>query len=228
MIGTILGIVIASSLYGAGYVLFNGLDRAYDLFGFGLVVSGGEALAASLAGAGGAIAVWLGIGNVEEANPAGHTGETATRRVYQVPVIGIGVLLLGLAGYLLLQGDSGAFLSDLSVGDCFQTPAELEVATVEVVSCDEAHDEEIYATKQLPHPTDKTYPGLLAIDEAAFETCFDDFQPYVGAPYETSMLDILWFAPTSQSWADGDRLVVCSVARVDLQRLVGTARGLGR
>lgn len=223
----ILVTVLVSSLYAAGYVLVNGLDDVYDLFGLGVKLGGGEALAASLAGAGGAFAVWLGIGYVEAPSQDGQSDEAEARYVYLVPVIGFGVVLLALAGYLLFLGDSGTFIDDLSVGDCFQTPADMEVAVVDVVSCEDPHDEEIYAITQLPHAVDQPYPGLLAVDEAAFTACFDDFQAFVGAPYETSMLDIFWFSPTGESWVEGDRRVVCSVVRVDFQRSVGTARGLG-
>lgn len=223
----ILVAVVFSSLFAAGYVLLNGLENVYDLFGLGLKLAGGEALAASLAGAGGAFAIWLGISQIEVAGDEGTSKVAGRRRLYRSPSMALGVVLLALAGYLLSQGDSGTFLDDLSVGDCFQTPAEVEVAIVEVVPCEEPHDEEIYAIKTLPHTAEEPYPGLLAVDEAAFTACLDDFRSFVGVSYETSVLDIFWFSPTAEAWVDGDRRVVCSVARVDLQRSVGTARALG-
>lgn len=222
----ILITVVLSSLYSAGYVLFNGLDRVYDLFGFGLNLGGGEALAASLAGAGGSFALWLGVGHVEEATAEGAVSEP--RRVYLLPFIGLGVALLAVAGYLLLQGDSGTLVDDLSIGDCFQVPADVDIVVVEVVSCDEPHDQEVFLVGELPDPRDVPYPGVLAVDESAFMACFDDFKPYVGASYETSELDIFWIAPSGASWEEGDRLVVCSLARLDLRRSVGSAKGLGR
>ncbi len=96
------------------------------------------------------------------------------------------------------------------------------------MSCQDRHDEEVYAIKGLPYAVDEPYPGLLAVDEAAFAACLEDFSSYVGVPYETSMFDVLWLSPTGESWAEGDRRVVCSVIRFDLQRSVGSARALGQ
>jgi hypothetical protein len=218
--------VLVGSLYAIGLVLFSGLDGVYDLFGFGLVVGGGEALAAALATTGGVFAIWFGTGHVLQPTDASESGEVEARRFYRPPLLGLGGLLFVLAGYLLFQGDSGSFVEDLSVGDCFQTPAEVEVGSVEVVSCEDPHDEEVYAVKQLEYDADEPYPGLFAVDESCFNTCVDDFQRFVGVPYEDSILDIVWFSPTPESWEEGDRIVVCSVIRVDFQRSVGTAKGL--
>lgn len=222
----ILGAVILSSIYAAGYVLFNGLDGHYELFGLGLNLAGGEALAASLAGAAGAFALLVGIGRVEEPVDGGVVSEP--RRVYLVPSVLAGVVLLGVAGYLLFQGDSGTSLGGLSVGDCFQVPLEVDIVVVEVVPCDDSHDMEVFAVSELPGSPDDPYPGVLAVDESAFTTCLGDFKPYVGADYETSQLDIFWLVPGSGSWEEGDRTVVCSLVRLDLQRSVGSARGRGQ
>lgn len=224
----ILFTVLVSSLFAAGYVLLNGLGNAYDLFGLGLVLDGGEALAASLAGAGGAFAIWLGIGSLEEVSEEGRFKAAEPRRVLLSPFFGLGVVLLALAGYLLLQGDTGTFIDDLSVGTCFQTPTDVEIAIVDVVSCEDRHDEEVYAIKGLPYAVDAPYPGPLTVDEAAFAACLEDFRSFVGVPYETSVLDVLWLSPTGESWDEGDRRVVCSVVQFNLQRSVGTARALGR
>lgn len=222
----ILVAVLISSLYAIGYVLFNGIDGVYDLFGLGLVVGGGEALAAALATSGGVFAIWFGAGHVVQSTEAGESDVVEERRIYRPPLLGLGGLLFVLTGYLLFQGDSGSFIEDLSVRDCFQTPAEVEVASVEIVSCEDPHDEEVYAVKQLDHAADEPYPGLLALDESSFNTCVYDFQKFVGVPYEDSILDIFWFSPTPESWEEQDRLVVRSVIRVDFQRSRGTAEGL--
>lgn len=225
MRGVLLAVLVGS-LYAIGLVLFNGLDGVYDLFGLGLVVGGGEALAAALATTGGVFAIWFGTGHVVQPIDASESGEVEARRFYRPPLLGLGGLLFVLAGYLLFQGDSGRFVEDLSVGDCFQIPAEIEVVTVEIVSCEEPHDVEVYAVKQLDQGTDEPYPGLFALDESSFTVCVDDFEDFVGSPYEDSILDVFWFSPTPESWEEGDRLVTCSVTRLDFQRSVGTARGL--
>jgi hypothetical protein len=113
---------------------------------------------------------------VVQSTEAGESDLVEERRIYRPPLLGLGGLLFVLTGYLLFQGDSGSFIEDLSVRDCFQTPAEVEVASVEIVSCEDPHDEEVYAVKQLDHAADEPYTGLLALDESSFNTCVYDFQ----------------------------------------------------
>ena len=56
------------------------------------------------------------------------------------------------------------------------------------------------------------FPGDDAINAAAEEGCIAAFEPFVGAPYDTSELYIAWYAPTQQSWeAMGDRIISCTI-----------------
>lgn len=62
MIRRMLGVVFFGGLFIAGYVLVNGLDRTYEVFGAsGLVLSGGSALLGSLAASAGVFPLRVGI-----------------------------------------------------------------------------------------------------------------------------------------------------------------------
>jgi hypothetical protein len=82
----------------------------------------------------------------------------------------------------------------------------------------------VYAVHEM---SDTTYPGFDSTGERADDLCIDDFEPFVGTPYETSELDIGWLVPTDTSWANGDREIICFVYRVDLDKMTGTMDGLG-
>lgn len=98
---TVLATVMMSSLYAIGYVLFNGFNQAYELLGLSSNVGGDVALSAALAGVGGASALWLGLGVGPSGEPSAP-GELG--RVHLIPLIGLGVALLALSGYLLFTG----------------------------------------------------------------------------------------------------------------------------
>ena len=92
--------------------------------------------------------------------------------------------------------------------------------------CEEPHDNEVYAFTPLAgNPI--IFPGDAAAAEAALTACLDRFDGFVGAPFPTSALDILYITPTSEGWAEGDKSVICAVFRVDGQPLIGTAEGSG-
>jgi hypothetical protein len=99
-------------------------------------------------------------------------------------------------------------VSDLEVGTCFDDiDAGLnEVSEVPAVPCDGPHANEVFAV--LEQPGDE-FPGEEEIRGLAEEGCFASFEDYVGAPIETSTLTPFPVTPTAESWARGDRQVVC-------------------
>lgn len=137
------------------------------------------------------------------------------------------VICLAAAVAAVISACAGGTVFRLEVGDCFQDvpEGEGEVTDVEVVPCDEPHDNEVFHTfelggDQLPAATDLRD----ATDAACFGTAFED---YIGQPYATSELEVLWITPTHSSWDVDDREVTC-VARVPGGRTEGSLRGSGR
>ncbi|MBT5773669.1 MAG: septum formation protein [Dehalococcoidia bacterium] len=114
---------------------------------------------------------------------------------------------------------------ELKVGECFDDPTDATVTDVEMVDCEEAHDNEVYAVFDMP---DGDFPGVSVIEQAALDGCFEAFEPYVGIDYGSSILDYSWLVPTPKSWEDGDdREVLCIVYDLDLKKLTGSVKNSG-
>lgn len=145
----------------------------------------------------------------------------------------VGVVVAALSG----GGDGAATgrvpVTDLRIGDCFDSGVDdsggdtVSVQGVDVVDCAAPHNNEVFALRQLPDGPDTLFPG----DEEAFvrsgELCLQDFAGYVGVVYEDSVLDVSVVYPSAETWAEGDREIVCAV--YDPSGAVsGTLRGAGR
>jgi hypothetical protein len=101
----------------------------------------------------------------------------------------------------------GAF--DLTVGDCVMEPQN-EFDTIEWRPCAMAHEAEVFFIGDVPEPADGAFPGDDAFDAFMEQQCLPAFQEYTGSVYAAqAVLDVSWFAPTEESWANGDREVVC-------------------
>lgn len=135
----------------------------------------------------------------------------------------IGILALGLV--LAACGGKSAF--ELAVGDCFDDPSSFEnVETVPEKACSEPHDNEVYANLTL---TGGEWPGLATVEEWADEQCYTEFEQYVGASYEESILDFGWLVPTERSWNEiDDRTVTCILYDANLAKLEGSMKGSGQ
>jgi hypothetical protein len=120
---------------------------------------------------------------------------------------------------------------DLVVGDCFQQPADppddevVEFDEVEVVRCDLGHDNEAFHAFVLE---DEGLPDAREIDRRIDERCIPAFEAFVGTSYMSSELDLFGLWPTEDTWADGDREVMCVLYAMDLSKLEGSAEGSGR
>lgn len=151
------------------------------------------------------IAVFAGIGFFSSLNDASRDG----------------------SGELVGAGDLE--VAALQVGDCFNDPEELEdvVFSVAAVPCSEAHDNEVYS--MIPYTLSGfTFPGDTALQDFGYEACAGEpFSDYVGTDYFDSALEVLLFTPTEESWNTGDRDVTCILYKLDLTKLIGTARGSG-
>ena len=104
---------------------------------------------------------------------------------------------------------AGADVFDVRAGDCLGDFGNSEQVTdVSVVPCDQEHAQEIYATAEVP---DGELPSDDDLRAQAEEVCTAEFETYVGLPYAESALDFTWLQPTTESWDQGDRELVCLV-----------------
>ena len=112
----------------------------------------------------------------------------------------------------LLNGEGDVF--SLEVGDCMNDYGDdTEVTSVPIIDCDEEHDAEVYATEDIKGDT---FPGSDEVSATADEICIDEFGDFVGIDYETSVtLDYWVLTPSEETWAVGDREVVCTISKYD-------------
>jgi hypothetical protein len=95
---------------------------------------------------------------------------------------------------------------------------------VPIVDCDEPHDNEVIANEDL---TGSDYPGQEQVENRASQICYDQFAPYVGISYEESIYDIGWLFPTADTWAAGDREVICFAYDLEFAKITGSINGIG-
>lgn len=132
--------------------------------------------------------------------------------------------LLVVAGLVLASCRGNVF--DLGVGDCFDQPDTGVVTDVAVVSCAEAHANEVYAAFRLP---EGDFPGEDLLAELATAGCLERFEDWAGTRYAQSRLVVQHLAPTADGWERADdREVVCYVQDQDGEPLVGSVEGAGR
>lgn len=98
----------------------------------------------------------------------------------------------------------------LNVGDCIND-ADLEgkVSTVPNVDCAQPHDSEAFGGITI---ADGDFPGAAAVKTQSETGCSAQFATFVGIDYSASTLDYSYFYPTAESWAQGDREIVCLIA----------------
>lgn len=125
-------------------------------------------------------------------------------------------------------GSTGTTLLDvfaLEAGDCYLDP-ETEGGLQELpgVPCSEPHDKEVFHVHVIDatdRPSDQEMVTLVE------EECYPAFASYVGVGYYSSALYIDRLVPSENSWANGDRELVCILYEPDTQ-LTGSAQGTNR
>lgn len=136
--------------------------------------------------------------------------------------------VLAAGALALLSACSGTSVLSLEVGQCItDTAQEGQVSSVPVVECTEPHNGEIYALPQLP---EGDFPGDQAVKDQGDQLCAGQpFQDYVGVPYQQSEIYYTKLLPSAETWADGDREIVCILANQDGSPLSpGSLRGANR
>lgn len=127
----------------------------------------------------------------------------------------IGVALAALLGATAAErGPDGSIVeagqlpsASLVPGDCLKAPGE-EFAIVDAQVCAGEHELEVF------HILDSTltgaYPGRDAFVPEAQAACLPAFRAYVGVPAGESSLRIFTMTPSPESWAEGDRRLICA------------------
>ena len=101
----------------------------------------------------------------------------------------------------------------VEAGDCVQLPDDELIESVEGVPCDVPHDAQVYSSLDLGGGA---FRNDSDIEDEAFKRCLARWGDVVGTDWESDTFhDFLAFYPTSESWAFGDREVLCLVVRLD-------------
>ena len=114
----------------------------------------------------------------------------------------IRLIPLVLVAVLFAASCSENNVLDLTTGDCFNDPADgsQEIANVEMVDCNEPHDNEAFHVFQI---------DAIGNQSDYEATCIEAFEAYVGIDYLESEIFVGNVSPTSDSFSQGDRDVVC-------------------
>ena len=140
-------------------------------------------------------------------------------RVGVIGALAAGLLLAGCAadvprntaGQVTAPASIDPF--QVAVGDCTGGIKEGDISSLQVVPCDTAHHYEAYAQTEL---TGKEYPGESEVKKKADKFCTTAFTGFVGLSAKDSRYDMFYLYPVADSWAIGDRQVLC---------LAGSAKG---
>jgi Septum formation len=120
---------------------------------------------------------------------------------------------------------------DIEVGDCFSVDND-QFDTVVVVDCEQPHEYEAFHVFDHGAGPDEAYPGDDALFEFADTECQTPFEAYVGHDYQTSIWFITSITPSEDTWADGDREIVCTLNQQDENEepitVTGSAEGSGQ
>lgn len=146
-----------------------------------------------------------------------------TLLVASVLLSGCGALST-LATTSIPDGEVDAF--SIVVGDCLNdATVSDEVTTLPFVDCSQPHDSEVFARTEV---VGDTFPGNEQLETQLTEFCRGDaFTDFVGTAYRDSMYDTSGYFPSTQSWASGDRELLCTVWDPEGQ-VTGTLAGIAR
>lgn len=117
---------------------------------------------------------------------------------------------------------------DLEEGMCIVSLGGTDgtVEQLDVVDCDASHEAEVFSVFELEGGDDDDFPGTAGVESDASSGCEERFEDYVGISFQESRLQATFLAPTEDTWAGGDREVVC-VAFLDDGDLDESIEGSG-
>ena len=123
-----------------------------------------------------------------------------------------------------IVGEGSIDASQIRVGDCFDDTSSIddEISDLPGVPCSEPHDNEAFAVFDI---TLSTYPEGDAMGKLAHVSCLEHFESFVGKDYDSSSLDIMTLFPTTESWKQDDREVICAAYDMKANKLLGSVKG---
>ncbi|RII15909.1 hypothetical protein DSC45_16835 [Streptomyces sp. YIM 130001] len=181
----------------------------------------------------------LGVLALSQINKRGERGKGLA--VAGIALSAIGAVLLSVS---LVTGAAGEFVDgfregmdearessgpfSLEKGQCFDVPGGRmsgQARNVDVVSCEEPHDGEVFGSFRL---SGDKYPGESRIKDMADARCSSLADTYVGDPAAVGdEVYLFFYGPTRASYLRGDREVSC-ILHKENGKLTGSLRDAGR
>lgn len=112
-------------------------------------------------------------------------------------------------------------ITQLSLGDCFDTDAEFTTALV-YPDCASPH---LYEAHFIETLDDDAFPGDEAVTARANAVCDEQFRQFTGLSVSQSdTYASVFLGPTEESWTtENDRAIVCVIMPMDGQATTGSA-----
>jgi len=145
-------------------------------------------------------------------------------RLAQIVAVVALVAWLVVGAVVVAAGKEGADYSTLKVGDCFNSSATNEVRGINVLSCAQSHNSEVFFLVTHPAGPADPYPGKDALVQFAADGCLGQpLTTYLGAPLERSKFKDFEIVPQESAWKDGRRVLVCGIDTGGQGRVKGSA-----
>lgn len=107
----------------------------------------------------------------------------------------------------------------LPVGTCLDELATTYITSDNVLDCAQPHNFEIFSSFLVD---DGAFPGESVFEDQAYEKCDAAFAAFVGIPYADSTLDYTYLSPTKETWAQGDREILCMIFDPSVAQTTGS------
>lgn len=125
----------------------------------------------------------------------------------------------------ITEGNATADAFAIRVGDCFDgEDLSEDIYSVPVVPCGEPHGDEVIHAFDMQG---SEAPDDAAVDAAFEAECIPAFESFVGIAWEESTIDMWPMFPSTGSWAEGDREMLCIVYD-PAGKVTGTLKGAAR
>lgn len=172
-------------------------------------------------------------------NKGSGDGLSNNARIGITAIIVILVISIGAFAVVVGRGVASLTVIDaLEQGECVEShfPTEgnaeegefFSVLFVSRVDCAEPHAYEVYSVNQSQWGPDDVYPGVDDAFSVGDRICREQFDLFTNSSYATSPYDFFTFVPSTDSWASGDRKILCLIGRSDGSSLTtGTLEASG-
>jgi hypothetical protein len=103
---------------------------------------------------------------------------------------------------------------DLEVGDCYDPIEDADddafLAAI-ILPCAEPHRAEVFGMLEVEAAPTARFPGYDEVEAEAEDLCDAAFEDYLGISFDRSRYGYIYYTQTEETWAGGDRLVMCVV-----------------